>query len=72
MEIVGARGLAGQRVLWLWVLAFARTTAEYVFGSSNHVHVIASEATQSRVKRKVWIASSLTLLAMTVETARPN
>jgi len=28
--------------------------------------VIASEAKQSRARKKVWIASSLTLLAMTI------
>ena len=33
--------------------------------TNNPTAVIASEAKQSRVTRQVWIASSLSLLAMT-------
>ena len=36
------------------------------------VSVIASEAKQSRVTKKDWIASSLTLLAMTAAEAYSN
>jgi hypothetical protein len=50
----GAIGMAGR------ILQFAR-------GAEDSFHVIASEAKQSSFYAEAWIASSLSLLAMTGE-----